>query len=521
MGRGFSHAAAAAAVILAITTGVTGFLDGSWSKAAPVLATACAAAIVASWLASRRATSRLLGRLRELLPAEERPAEPETEHLIERLGGHLGTAREERLKALNLLARLPFPCMTVVCSGQVKWRNESMAALMGARRAMPDQETMEAFCARTSAKTWENLHKGRYDGPLLRVSGPGGGESLFRVELLEIDKADGCWLCLFQDMTAPSRDFERLEAAYAAARRINASITESAAALEAMSREISQALVALVGSMHDSKDQAGQVAQAMQEMTDNVRMMATMAAETAKTALEAESQARDGAGTIKQTAQVTHKVVASYDNLQLILAQLVNEAGSIGKVVGIITDIADQTNLLALNAAIEAARAGEAGRGFAVVADEVRKLAEKTITATKEVRTAVQAIEGCSRRAVDAMAATSEDIASSCGLVESVEASFTAIAEGMVSAARGIDDIAHRAEQQCASSFEINMCAMNVTDNSQEVYDEVQNASRELERLVGQVSRVRDLAAKTLASEVASSTAWSVKAMGLCPTSHV
>ncbi|MEF3698675.1 methyl-accepting chemotaxis protein [Desulfolutivibrio sp.] len=521
MEHGLSLTAAVAAVILAIAVGVTGFLDGPWSKAVPALAMACVAAIMTSWAASRRAMSTLQGRLRALLPPGELPVEAETDNLIQSLDRQLGTARQERLQALNLLARLPFPCMTVVCSGQLKWRNESMAALMGAGHGMPGQDTMDAFCARTSAKTWDNLRGGNYDGSLLRVARPLGGESLFRVDLLEIDTAEGCWLCLFQDMTGASRDVARLEAASAAIRNINTRITDAAAVLENQARDIGHTLVSLVGSMHDSKDQAGQVAQAMQEMTDNVRMMATMAAETAQTAIGAENQARDGAGTIKRTAEVTHKVVASYDNLQLILAQLVGEAGSIGNVAGIISDIADQTNLLALNAAIEAARAGEAGRGFAVVADEVRKLAEKTITATREVRTAVQAIETCSRRAVDAMAATNEDIASSCGLVESVENSFSAIAEAMVSAARGIDDIAHRAEQQCASSFEINMCALNVTDNSKEVYDEVQNASRELERLVEQVVQVRELAATTLRDAELARTAASVKAMGLCPTAHV
>ncbi|MGE4552104.1 MAG: methyl-accepting chemotaxis protein, partial [Desulfovibrionaceae bacterium] len=255
-------------------------------------------------------------------------------------------------------------------------------------------------------------------------------------------------------------------------------------------------LTTLVESMHDSTDQARQVAQAMQEMTDNVRMMATMAAETARTAEGAEGQARAGGGTIKQTAEVTHKVVSSYDQLQTTLAQLMERAGSVGSVVGIISDIADQTNLLALNAAIEAARAGDAGRGFAVVADEVRKLAEKTLLATKEVHAAVRAIEDCSHRAVAAMRATNEDIKTSFDLVMSVEDKFSAIAEAMVSTARGIDDIAHRAEQQCASSFEINMCAMNVTDNAQEVYDEVQSASRELERLVEQVAEMRRLAAE-------------------------
>ncbi len=521
MDSGLSLSAVAAGVILVITTGAAGYFDGPWSKAVPALAMASVATIVAGWFASRRSMSNLLERLRELLPAGQLPDGAKTEQLVQSLDRCLGVACEERLQALNLLARLPLPCMTVVCSGQIKWRNESMADLMGGASGMSGQDAMDAFCAKTSARTWENLRTGNYDGPLLRITRPGGGESLYRVDLREIDAADGCRLCLFQDMTGPCRDMARLEAAHADIRQAADRIRENAAALEGQAQGISQTLAVLVGSMHESRDQAGQVAQAMQEMTDNVRMMATMAAETARTATGAENQARDGAGTIKRTAEVTQKVVASYDHLQHILAQLVKKAGSVGNVVGIISDIADQTNLLALNAAIEAARAGEAGRGFAVVADEVRKLAEKTIRATREVHEAVHAIEGCSRQAVEAMAETNADINTSCGLVLSVENAFAAIAEAMVSAARGIDDIAHRAEQQCASSFEINMCALNVTDNSQDVYDEVKNASRELERLVGQVAQVRGLAATTLRDEELARSAASVKVMGLCPTAHV
>ncbi len=493
MGNGLSLFAAAAAIILVLTTGALGLLDGPWNKAAPALAMVCVATIVASWAASRKAMANLLGNLRELLQKEDLPAEVETDQLVQNLVRQFGAAREERRKALTLLARLPLPCMTVICSGELSWRNESMARLMDEVGDVADRDPVAAFCARTSARTWEDLRSGRFDGPLLRVARPKGEESLFRVDVVEIGN-EGCLLCLFQDLTSQSRDVLRLQAQHTEVRQRNTRIEEGAATLAALTQEISRDLAALAASMHDSKDQARQVAQAMREMTDNVRMMATMAAETAKTATGAENQARDGVGTIKRTAEVTHKVVDSYDNLQAILSQLVNKAGSVGSVVGIISDIADQTNLLALNAAIEAARAGEAGRGFAVVADEVRKLAEKTIRATKEVHEAVRAIESCSHRAVAAMAATNQDITTSFTLVMSVEDTFAAIAEAMVKASRGIDDIARRAEKQCASSFEINMCAINVTDNAQEVYDEVQHASQDLERLVAQVGTVRRLA---------------------------
>jgi methyl-accepting chemotaxis protein len=499
LGR-ISQYAAAAAIVLALATGALGLADGAWSLAVPALAVACVLAILAGWAARRKVRARFVGKLRDLLPREALPAAgEEPEPLLQCLGQQLRLSREERLQALNVLARIPFPCMSVICSGSVRWRNEAMASLMDEGCLPEAAESVAAFCARTSAGTWANLRAGRWDGPWLRVARADGGESLFQVDLVELGESEGCWLCFFQDMTRRHRDAVRTEAQHQAILQKDARIEEKTATLETLARDISQTLVALVESMHDSRDQAGQVAQAMQEMTDNVRMMATMAAETAQTATGAEHRAREGVGTVEQSAAVTRKVVASYDHLQGILSQLLEKAGNIGSVVNLISDIADQTNLLALNAAIEAARAGEYGRGFAVVADEVRKLAEKTLLATREVQGAVAAIGSCTHRAVTAMAETHLDIRTSFGLVLSVEGAFTAIAEAMVSASQGIDDIARRAEQQCASSFEINMCAMNVTDNSQEVYDQVYRTSQELERLVEDVSRVRGLAAEVSA----------------------
>jgi len=497
-GQFIPSAAATTAVLLALTTGIFGLFGGAWSMTSPVLAVACVAAILTGLIASRKATAKRIKGLQSFLPREVGFIAQDPDSLVQCLGRQVRNVCEERGRALNLLARLPFPCMTVICSGKLTWLNDTMAALFQEDGLSLDEDVVSAFCARTSAGTWENLRAGRWGGVLLRVRRHDGGDALFQVDMVEMDDAGGCWLCLFRDMTRQHQEALRIETQYAAIQQLNARIEEGTTTLETLAREISQTLASLVGSMQDSKEQAHQVAQAMQEMTDNVRMVATMAAETAQIATNAENRAREGVGTVKQTGEVTRTVVDSYDHLQAILSQLVEKAGSVGNVVGIISDIADLTNLLALNAAIEAARAGESGRGFAVVADEVRKLAEKTILATREVHEAVRAIEACSHQAVAAMIATNQDIKISFDLVMSVEDKFAAIAEAMVSASRGIDDIAHRAEKQCASSFEINMCAMNVTDNSQEVYDQVQRTSQELRRLVKDVSKVRAMAAGTL-----------------------
>jgi methyl-accepting chemotaxis protein len=198
----------------------------------------------------------------------------------------------------------------------------------------------------------------------------------------------------------------KLEGMLTAAGRIEGiveRITASSEELSAQAEEISKGSELQKGSVQE-------VASAMEEMCATIIEVARSAEDAARSAEEAKHKAEEGARTVEQVNASIVAVQSQAQTMKGNLSELGKQAENIGRVIDVITDIADQTNLLALNAAIEAARAGEAGRGFAVVADEVRKLAEKTMGATKEVGDSIRAIQDATRRNIRDMEKASTDI---------------------------------------------------------------------------------------------------------------
>ncbi len=191
---------------------------------------------------------------------------------------------------------------------------------------------------------------------------------------------------------------------------IIAQVAQSTEHIASATEEISSSATQSSQAAETQKDQTNQVATAMQEMSSTVLQVSDNSNKAAESARQAGEIAKNGGKIVSQTVNVIKGLADATRDTAGKIQELGNSSDQIGQIIGVIDDIADQTNLLALNAAIEAARAGEQGRGFAVVADEVRKLAERTTQATKEIAKMIKTIQEETQRAVEAMESGTKNV---------------------------------------------------------------------------------------------------------------
>ena len=277
-------------------------------------------------------------------------------------------------------------------------------------------------------------------------------------------------------------------------------IAEMAARAQEVANAVSSASFALSGQVGtsskgalDQRDRMTETASAMTEMTATVIEVARSAGDAAALAEEASGTARDGAAAVKQVIESISLVEDFAAQLKTGMHDLGNRADGIGEIIGIINDIADQTNLLALNAAIEAARAGEAGRGFAVVADEVRKLAEKTMQATQEVSAAITGIQKGTHGNIQMVdkAATAVDTAND--LAARAGENLDTIVRLVGDTTHQIQSIAAAAEEQSATSEEINRALGEVSRIADETSGAMEEASLSVESVAGQARNLQGI----------------------------
>ncbi|MFZ5428138.1 MAG: methyl-accepting chemotaxis protein [Thermodesulfobacteriota bacterium] len=247
------------------------------------------------------------------------------------------------------------------------------------------------------------------------------------------------------------------------------------------------------GSSDNQSHRIGETATAMEQMNATILEVARNSSEAADTAAKARRKAEEGAGVVGRVVREIGEVEAQARALKDDMDSLGAQAEGIGRIMNVISDIADQTNLLALNAAIEAARAGEAGRGFAVVADEVRKLAEKTMAATKEVGDAISGIQQGTQRNVGNVERSAKTIGEATALAAKSGEALDEIVSLVELAADQVRSIATAAEEQSSASEEITRNVEDINRISLEVSESMRQADRAVSELSGQTQALRSL----------------------------
>jgi len=281
----------------------------------------------------------------------------------------------------------------------------------------------------------------------------------------------------------------REEGMLLAAEQLEGVVEAVTAASQAISSQIGQSSQ---GSLEQSH-RVGETATAMEEMNATVMEVAQNAAQAAQTADNARQKAGEGSTIVAQAIRSIGEVQAKALDLKEDMTRLGQQAQGIGQILNVISDIADQTNLLALNAAIEAARAGEAGRGFAVVADEVRKLAEKTMTATSEVGEAIAGIQQGTRQNIDNVDQAVRRIDDATTLAGQSGQALDAIVSLVDRTTDQVRSIATASEQQSATTEEINRSVMDISRISSETADALRQSAEALAGLTEQTGILRRL----------------------------
>jgi methyl-accepting chemotaxis protein len=312
----------------------------------------------------------------------------------------------------------------------------------------------------------------------------GEGDLTMRVDQSRTDELGevGKWFNMFV-----IRVHDLISAFSGAAHEVAGASTEIAASAEQMS----------VG-MGEQNQQISLVSAAVEEMSASVIGVANNSSEAAKSAAESGEVATDGGKVVADTITGMRAISDAVNSSAESVSELGKRGEQIGEIIGVINDIADQTNLLALNAAIEAARAGEHGRGFAVVADEVRKLAERTTSATEEVSTSIREIQSETEKAVGQMNSGTQQVDD--GVLKATQAgdSLEKIVKGAIEVQTMIESIAATADEQSSVASEISQNIQNVNATTAQVAEGASQSaiageqlSRKAEELISLVGKFK------------------------------
>ena len=270
-------------------------------------------------------------------------------------------------------------------------------------------------------------------------------------------------------------------------------ISGATSQLAAASEEMAAITEQTSSGVENQKNETTQVATAITEMTATVQEVANNAESASSAAADADSEAKAGNEIVTSTVQAITELARGVESSATVIEKLKGDSENIGTVLDVIKGIAEQTNLLALNAAIEAARAGEQGRGFAVVADEVRTLAQRTQESTAEIENLINALQTGAEEAVTVMTQSRDRAGSTVEQAQHAGESLSSITRAVGSILELNTQIATAAEEQSAVSEEINRNVINIQNISEQTAtgaEQTASASGELARLGEQLQNL-------------------------------